>query len=267
MEPGNKKDLRSHLVTHLPKLRFNPVLTIIGAVLIYFLAQIVAVNILAIAGVTQGWSIEQFEAWLQGSLVAKFTLRLVIAVVGIGLVYWVLRLFKSSWSAIGLKRPKIVKDISYALVGYGWYFIFHLLATFIIVRILPTVDLSQRQQLGFSTDASGAALVVIFVSLVVLPPLYEEILTRGFLFTGLRFKLSLPVAAIITSLLFGVAHLEFGSNAPLLWIAGIDTFILSMVLVYLRESTGSLWPAIWLHAIKNGAAFLLLFVFKVQYGV
>jgi membrane protease YdiL (CAAX protease family) len=36
-----------------------------------------------------------------------------------------------------------------------------------------------------------------------------------------------------------------------------------MVLAYLREKTGSLWPPIGLHALKNFVAFMALFVFKV----
>jgi membrane protease YdiL (CAAX protease family) len=64
-------------------------------------------------------------------------------------------------------------------------------------------------------------------------------------------------------LLFAAAHLQWGSGAPLLWVAAIDTFVLSMVLSTLREKTGSLWSAIGLHAIKNGVAFTLLFVLRL----
>jgi membrane protease YdiL (CAAX protease family) len=59
--------------------------------------------------------------------------------------------------------------------------------------------------------------------------------------------------------LFGVAHLQFGSGAPLLWVAALDTFTLSIVLCYLREKTGSVWAGVFLHAIKNAIAFVALF--------
>jgi len=52
---------------------------------------------------------------------------------------------------------------------------------------------------------------------------------------------------------------EGGAAGPL-YIAALDTFILSLVLIYLREKTGSLWASITLHAVKNGVAFMALFV-------
>jgi len=58
--------------------------------------------------------------------------------------------------------------------------------------------------------------------------------------------------------------LQARSGQPLLWVAGIDTFILSLVLIYLREKTDSLYASIGLHMLKNTIAFLGLFVFKVM---
>jgi membrane protease YdiL (CAAX protease family) len=60
--------------------------------------------------------------------------------------------------------------------------------------------------------------------------------------------------------LFAVAHLQFGSGAPLLWIAAIDTFVLSLFLIYLKDKTDSLWAPILLHMLKNFIAFMALFV-------
>jgi membrane protease YdiL (CAAX protease family) len=50
----------------------------------------------------------------------------------------------------------------------------------------------------------------------------------------------------------------------LLYIAAIDTFTLSLILVYLREKTGGLWSSMGLHAIKNGIAFVSLFIVHVR---
>jgi len=101
------------------------------------------------------------------------------------------------------------------------------------------------------------------VALVILAPIYEEILFRGVLFTGLRKKLPLITTGIIVSVIFGAAHLEWGGDSPLNWAAAIDTAVFSMVLVYLRETSKSLWPAIFLHGLKNAIAFTLVFVLKV----
>src|SRR3989344_1552365 len=102
----------------------------------------------------------------------------------------------------------------------------------------------------------GVDRLLAFVGLVILPPLAEEILIRGYLYSGLRRSLAFAPAALFTSLLFGLAHLELGAAAAPLWIAAINTFVLSLVLVYLREKAGSLWPPIMVHSLNNLVAFI-----------
>jgi membrane protease YdiL (CAAX protease family) len=138
-----------------------------------------------------------------------------------------------------------------------------IIATVIIKNAFPVIDLNQKQELGFNTYTTGIGLLPIFISLVIIPPVIEEIATRGFLYTGLRTKWNVWIAGIITSVIFGAAHLQWESNAPLLWAAAIDTFILSAVLIYVREKTNSIMPAVGIHMIKNFLAFVALFIFHV----
>lgn len=116
--------------------------------------------------------------------------------------------------------------------------------------------LGQEQVIGFAKYGNSTTdLVFISVALVVIPPICEEIVMRGFLFGKLsekmKFKGGFWAAALVTSLLFAVAHGQ--------WNVGIDTFILSMVLCWVRRETGSIWTGILVHMLKNGLAFLLLY--------
>ena len=147
-----------------------------------------------------------------------------------------------------------------ALVTFGAYFVTLLIAVTIIGGTLTHIDLDQKQQIGFDAASGFGPLALVFISLVLLPPLVEEVLIRGFLYGGLRNKLRPLQAALIASLLFAAAHLQFGSGEPLLWIAAIDTFILSLFLIRLREQTGSLWAGMGTHFIKNLLAFVALFI-------
>ena len=91
---------------------------------------------------------------------------------------------------------------------------------------------------------------------MVVAPISEELLFRGFLYGKLKSRKLKPLfSAIVTSLLFGLVHGQLN--------VGIDTFILSMMMIYLLEKRQSLWVTIMLHMIKNGVAFLALFVFKI----
>lgn len=116
--------------------------------------------------------------------------------------------------------------------------------------------LGQEQVIGFAKYGNSMMdLIFIFVALVVIPPVCEEIVLRGFLFGKLskkmKFRGGFWIAALVTSLLFAVAHGQ--------WNVGIDTFILSMVLCWVRQETGSIWTGIFVHMLKNGLAFLLLY--------
>jgi len=225
---------------------------------VFFVSQIVAAVLIGLYPAVQDWTDAQATAWLTDSVAAQFFYVLFAEIIAITLVFQLLKAAKVTKARIGLIRPHI-KDVGYALIAYGLYFITYLIIILTARALLPSLDVDQEQQIGFETAYSNLQLMMTFASLVILPPLAEEIMFRGFLFTSLRAKFRLRYAIIITSILFGIAHLQFGADAPLLWVAGIDTFVLSCFLCYLRERTGSLWPSIFLHAIKNGVAFTLLF--------
>jgi membrane protease YdiL (CAAX protease family) len=95
--------------------------------------------------------------------------------------------------------------------------------------------------------------------MVLLAPLAEELLFRGYLYGKLRKTAPVWLSVLVASVAFGLAHLWVGSG-PLQWAVAIDTFVLSLMLCALREYTGAVWAGVLLHAIKNGLAFYLLFV-------
>lgn len=230
---------------------------------IFFASQIVVAVVIGIILGATGWDSERIGSEFDASPALQFVFIAGIEAFTIGLLYWFMKRRQTPWRAIGWVKPKFV-DIAYALSGFVVYFGVYTLVVFnLLTTLFPQVDTEQAQELGFSTATTGPELIFIFLSLVILPPLVEEILVRGFLFTGLRNKLPVIWAAIIASVVFGAAHLQFGGDAPLLWTAAADTFVLSLVLIALRHKTGSLWPGIWLHFIKNGLAFLALFIFKI----
>jgi membrane protease YdiL (CAAX protease family) len=92
-----------------------------------------------------------------------------------------------------------------------------------------------------------------FVTLVVVAPIAEEIIFRGYMYGKLKKFVPIWVAILATSLLFGAVH---GA-----WNLAIDTFALSIVLCSLREFTGNIWASILLHMVKNGIAFYILFIY------
>lgn len=241
---------------------WTPLESVAVTLFIYFFSQLfVGLLLYGVLGVA-GWNESRIADWFSGAVIGQFVLMCCIQIVTVGLLAFFLRRRKATFQSIGfIGRPKW-DDLGRAVVGYLAYMTFYIVVAMFIDRFLPVIDLDQKQQIGYD-QVSSLQLPLVLISLVVLPPLVEELVVRGFLYTGLKRRLPVIYAAILTSFVFAIAHLQAGSSAPLLWVAAIDTFILSMVLIKLREQTGNLWAPILLHALKNFVAFLGLFVFRL----
>lgn len=167
-----------------------------------------------------------------------------------------LRSRRTGFKQLGLGRHPAWRDVGYALLGYAIYFGLSIVVI-TVASALTGINLDQKQEHGFDNLFSTSNKLMALVALAVLPPIVEEILFRGFLFTGLRKKFKFVWATIITSLVFAGPHL-LASSEGLLWVAGVDTLVLSFILCYLREKTGALWAPMAVHAVKNSIAFILL---------
>jgi len=176
---------------------------------------------------------------------------------------WILLAHKGlTFQTIGLRKPRWM-DLAYTVGAFVAYFIFYGALLAVLSALIPSLDIHQKQDIGFDNVQGIIPLIPVFISLVILAPFTEEVLFRGFVFGNLRLRLGFWWSAAITSVIFGAAHLLGGEQgASLLWVAGIDTFVLSLALCYLRERTGRLWASIGLHALKNGIAFVLLFIIQ-----
>lgn len=241
---------------------WGPVIAIAATLGIFFGAQLIVGVAIYLALYGAGWPTERIDAWLVSGNSVQFGISLAVGLTTLTLLHLFLRSRKASFRDIGLLRPRL-RDVGWALLGLGAYIVLYIVTATILARILPGLDMEQAQDIGYTPQESMAALTLTFIGLVVLPPLVEEIMVRGFLFTGLRTAMAFLPAAVISSLLFGLAHLPGGEGGSTIWIAFVDTMVLAMVLAYLRERTGSLWASIGLHGLKNLIAFMALFVFRL----
>jgi membrane protease YdiL (CAAX protease family) len=191
---------------------------------------------------------------LDKSIPAQFFFILVAEGAAAWLAVKMVRRRHLSLKAIGLGRRPVVNDLWKALLGFGAFYVLLIIASLIIGALAPDIN-NEKQNLGFNNIHGNTQNLLALISLVILPPLGEEILVRGYLFSGLRMVARFWPALIITSLFFGAAHLEFGSGGPLVWAAAVDTCLLSIVLCFLRERTGALYAGMLVHMLNNLIAF------------
>lgn len=93
---------------------------------------------------------------------------------------------------------------------------------------------------------------LLILVMVVIVPLYEELMFRGILWSALQEQLSgsrgVWLASIITSLLFAIIHMQYAIYEMSV------IFILALLLCYARAKSGSIGLPIIIHMINNGVA-------------
>jgi membrane protease YdiL (CAAX protease family) len=239
---------------------FKSFVLVLGTIGLFFAGQLVAIYILVALFSVFGFNTDEIQGFLTDKPSFQFLAVLLIESITIGALWWAHRLKKQPFlKLVGLGSKPKLSSIGYATITYIVYFLVLIVTVAIVNNLIPAIDVNQMQDLGFD-NVSGGGLVFVFLTLVVLPPIAEEIIFRGFLYQRLRGLISIYPAAIITSIIFALAHTEFLGDNPLNWIAAIDTFILSFFLIFLLQKTKTLWASIFLHAIKNCLAFIFLFV-------
>ncbi|MCB9536144.1 MAG: CPBP family intramembrane metalloprotease [Myxococcales bacterium] len=112
------------------------------------------------------------------------------------------------------------------------------------VRVLlgGPVDNPQLAAFGDAQMTPGLlALMVLLVGLIV--PVAEELLFRGLVLDFLRQRYGAGPAILGSSVAFGLVHFE-----PSI---AVGTGVLGVVMGVARLKTGSLWPAVVIHATNN----------------
>jgi len=188
-----------------------------------------------------------FLETILASLIYLITIFLVI------IAPWLYKKAQTTKSEIGLTRLPKWSDILFAPAGLIIYLIASSLLILIATKVLPWFNVNQVQSTGFGQLSQQYEYILAFFTLVVIAPIAEEILFRGYLYGKLKKFVPVWAAIIVTSLLFGAIHGE--------WNIFFDTFALSIMLCLLRELTGNIWSPILLHMIKNGIAFYILFIY------
>jgi membrane protease YdiL (CAAX protease family) len=165
-------------------------------------------------------------------------------------------------AVIGATRP--VPRLVLLGVGLG---VGMLLAATLIVSLLMRLTGSEQAPDQFLLDEltrGGSSTVLAFIAAVVLAPVAEELLFRGLLFNALLRRRSVHVAALVSSVVFAVVHVDVAVSQPL---ALVGLTLVGLALAYAYHRTGSLLVPIAGHAAFNGVTLVLALVGERLLGV
>ena len=154
------------------------------------------------------------------------------------------------WALLGFRRVKPISTTLIAIAGI----------TICQVLVIGYVQLVDWLGIDFlvpenpfeSWDIDPISFAIIAFSAVVIAPLVEEIFFRGFMYQAFRKTMRLWPAAILTSLIFGLAHIDPSIIIPIA--------LVGMILLGIYRWTGNLWSSIITHAGYNAIAVTALAV-------
>jgi membrane protease YdiL (CAAX protease family) len=158
-----------------------------------------------------------------------------------GLAAWLfsLRAAGRSLALWGFRRPNR---------AFFWTIPLALVATYTVTVVHDLIVSPEQQQIVREFPRTGAGIVLFVVVAVVMAPLFEEIVFRGFLFRGFANSWGWVWGAVVSAGVFGIAHLQLDVFIPLA--------VLGFALAWVYRRTGSLWTCIAMHAIFNAVAVL-----------
>jgi membrane protease YdiL (CAAX protease family) len=113
-----------------------------------------------------------------------------------------------------------------------------------IAEMYPSI----QQLFGLPRDPLAVGLSAVAV--MILAPIGEELVFRGFLYTAFRERWGFAPSLIVVSVLFSAMHFEPSMMYPMLVMP------LAFVLGWLREKSGGIFAPVLLHMMVNDWAFL-----------
>lgn len=257
-----EKQLPSKLLPHKPHKTRSALKTVLKLIIIASFTCLTIMLCQFLLGFLFRW-LYQITNVSQAALqtcysAASYVLALII------LIFLPARLKKhwqTSKSELGVISLPTWTDLGLAPVGFIVYIIIAAIVT-ALFSLFPWFNAAEAQDVGFNTFLYGGDRFLAFFTLVVVAPIAEELIFRGYLYGKLKKHLhfrreiiSIVIASLITSLAFAVLHGQ--------WNVAVNVFVMSLVLCALREITGTIYSGIIMHMIKNVIAFVYVFIISV----
>ena len=156
----------------------------------------------------------------------------------------------------GLRRLSFVRAAGVAIISIVPLYVMVAIIAGLVAAMAKDVlpDLQPQETVKAFKSAEGLPVKVMMgIAAVIVAPLVEETVFRGFIYGVLKRYTDGWFAALCSSLLFAIVHMHLGSLVPL--------FVLALGLCAAYERTGSLLVPMWMHALFNGVSTTLLLLF------
>lgn len=218
--------------------------------LIYFISLVLFVGIRIIFGL--GFLNSIPELWQD--IISTVLIQIVVMFLVPFLFYMLFfkKKPKETFSNLGFKKITLKAVLICLLIGLIAFFL-NIVVSSIFNGIIQAFGYKQSGSSG-SGDYSILSFFVNVLCVAILPALCEEFLHRGLLMRGLFNSISVKHALIISSLCFGLMHLNI--------VQFFYATILGVLIGFVSIVGKSIWPAIIIHFVNNFVNVYLSFASK-----
>jgi membrane protease YdiL (CAAX protease family) len=210
----------------------------------------VIVCVVIVLVVTTGLS--QLLTWLGVSTAVPSLLKVVAIITMqnaaiLGYVYWRMQHHDSRTTRIGWRsRTSWVGTCLWSVPAV-------FMANLVVAGGFALFGVRHNQAASYPLSAGDTLGQLVFALVaVIVAPLCEEILFRGYLLGRLRSMMPTWIAVVASALLFALAHSFAAKSGAIVLVVG--TFVMGMILGWARVVSRSLWPAVVAHMVNNGVA-------------
>ena len=208
----------------------------------YFVIQILIMIVFVIAEYKSNPKLDLQQLTIEIGQNGSFVSVAVIAsaIVCTGLIFLIIR----------LKKGAVISEYLgfIPVTGKTLLILAALTAGFIILSdslhfLLGKPVVPQDQVVAFRTCDF---IALLWISIVITAPVFEEIFVRGFLLEGFRqSRIGNTGAIVLTSFVWSILHFQYGAfDLAIIFIGGI-------LLGIARIKTGSIWSCVFIHALNN----------------
>ena len=166
------------------------------------------------------------------------------------------------WLVMVRRRGFAWRDLGWVPVPAPWLALGAVLALAMLI-VLLVLELLHAQVTGSGRIPTMLDIIPMFPPTIpgllaavalgaVAVPVAEEFLFRGVVYRWMRGRWGVAGGTVVTSLVFALLH-------PPGWVETPQIFLIGLLLAWLYERSGSLWPSMVLHGVNNAAGIVVIY--------
>jgi len=238
---------KKNIVSENQKIKQTPAwMFIILTIVLFFLTQIIGTIVTMV---------------LDQSSYIGFAFSITMTLVTITPLFFISKSFSISnlLTTFRIKTKVDIHNYAYIALGILGLLALNLAITVTSYQVLPETlqkkfeylyNLSNDTYFQLFYTGMNWKIIIPIISVAIFPPIYEELLYRGFLQKNLEQRISPKSAIIITSFIFSIVHVNI--------TATISLFLIALYLGYIAYRTDSMRLLVFGHGLNNLISILLM---------